>query len=217
MIMKFYGVDAVTPCNYRSNVDFVHFVWEHFERFPLKKFSITILPRENAPVPFRLEDTRLLYLKHYRALSDGWWKDRENCVQCVLDIHISLLALSACQLRRDDCPCIVCKRQPPNLRDIRFNEYFRNLQHFELNANTIFQRYVYAANSGLVCTRKLLPPNFPTIQLIFYYNTFETKIHRDCPGGRSWHDTVHRDFDIPSDTILALSDMNKKYILVQRM
>jgi len=70
--MKFYGVDADDSlfCDFRLNVDFVHFVWEHYERFPLKKFAITILPRDNAPVPFRLEDTRLLYLKHYRALSD---------------------------------------------------------------------------------------------------------------------------------------------------
>jgi len=72
------------------------------------------------------------------------------------------------------------------------------------------QRYVSAVNSGLKCTRKLLPPNFPTIQLIFHYDTFETKIHPDCPGGRSLHGTIHRDFDIPSDVISALSDINKK-------
>jgi len=91
----FYGIDAETLYNYRSNVDFVHFVWEHFERFPLRKFAITILPRDNAPTPFRLEGTRLLYLKHYRAISDGCWKDRGNCVECVYNFHISLQNLSA--------------------------------------------------------------------------------------------------------------------------
>jgi len=71
--IHFYGVDANDSifCKFRSNVDFVHFVWENHAKFPVKKFTITILPQNNAPVPFRLEDTRLLHLKHYRAFSDG--------------------------------------------------------------------------------------------------------------------------------------------------
>jgi len=96
------------------------------------------------------------------------------------------------------------------LRDICLNEYFRNLQDFELNANMTFQWYVYTLNSGLVCTRKLLPPNFPSILLIFDYDTFETEVHPECPGERSWHGKIHRDFDIPSEAISALPDMNKK-------
>jgi len=208
--INFFDIDAVdlSFCNFRSNVDFVHFVWENYDKFPVQKFAITILPQDDAPVPFRLEDTRLLYLEHYRAPSDGWWKDRENCVQCVGDFHTSLLALCACQLRRDDCPCIVCRRQPPYLRDICSNAYFLNLPDFELNSHTTFQRYVYAVNSGLVSTRKLLPPDFPTIQLVFYHDTFETKTHADCPGGQSWQGTLQRDFDIPADAILALLDEN---------
>ena len=71
--VKFYGVDADDSlfCDFRSNVDFVHFVWENYDKFPIQKFAITILPQDNAPVPFCLEDTRMLYLKHYRALGDG--------------------------------------------------------------------------------------------------------------------------------------------------
>jgi len=69
---------------------------------------------------------------------------------------------------------------------------------------------VYAVHSGLVSTRKLLHPDFPTFRLVFYYDTFETKTHPDCPGGRSWHGTIHHDFDIPADAILALSVKNKK-------
>ena len=115
----FYGVDADSLfCDFRSNVDFVPFVWERYERFPIQKFAITILPRHNAPLPLGLEVTRLLYLRHYRALSDGCWKNRENCVQCVCDFQISLRALSACQPLADDGPCIVCRRQPPSLRDM---------------------------------------------------------------------------------------------------
>ena len=211
--INFFGVDADDSsfCDFRSNVDFFHFVWENYDKFPIRKFAITILPRDNSPVPFRLEDTRLLYLKHYRALSDGWWNNRENCVQRVGDFHTSLIALSACQLRRDECPCIVCRRQPPSLRDICSNEYFLNLQDFELNANTTLQRYVYAVKSGLVPFENLLHPDFPIIQLVFYYDTFETKTHPDCPGGRSWNGTIHRDFEVISDAISALSDKNQKH------
>jgi len=99
IIIKVYGVDEDDSlfCNYRSNVDFIHFVWEIFERYPIQKFAITVLPRDNAPIPLRLEGTRLLYLKHYRALSDGWWKDRDNCFECVSNFQISLTAVSACQ------------------------------------------------------------------------------------------------------------------------
>jgi len=49
IIVKLYGVDADSRCDYRSNVDFVHFVWEHFERYPIRKFAITVLPLDNAP------------------------------------------------------------------------------------------------------------------------------------------------------------------------
>jgi len=83
IILHFYGVDADSRCDYRSIVDFVCFVWEHFERYPIRKLAITVLPLDNAPTLLRSEDTRLLHLKHYRAISDGWWKDRENCAECL--------------------------------------------------------------------------------------------------------------------------------------
>jgi len=51
MLMFFYGIDTDSRCNYRSNVDFVHFIWDHFERFSVRKFAITILPSDSAPIP----------------------------------------------------------------------------------------------------------------------------------------------------------------------
>jgi len=39
MLMFFYGVDTGSRCNYRSNVDFVHFIWHHFERFSIRNLK----------------------------------------------------------------------------------------------------------------------------------------------------------------------------------
>jgi hypothetical protein len=53
-ILCFIGIEADSRCNYRSNVDFVHFIWDHFERFPNRKFAITILPSNKLPAPLNL-------------------------------------------------------------------------------------------------------------------------------------------------------------------
>ena len=82
MLMFFYGIDTDSRCNYRSKVNFVHFIWDYFERFSIRKFAITLLPKDSSSTPLHLfdtlvEDTRLLYLRYYRAASDDWWKDRK--------------------------------------------------------------------------------------------------------------------------------------------
>ena len=55
MTMSFFGIDADSRCDYRSNVDFVHFMWHNFERFSVRKTAITILPSDNKkplfPIP----------------------------------------------------------------------------------------------------------------------------------------------------------------------
>jgi hypothetical protein len=70
------GIDAASRCVYRSDVDFVHFIWDHFERFSTRKFAITLLPSDNVAAPLNRYSalpatTKLVYLKYYRALSDG--------------------------------------------------------------------------------------------------------------------------------------------------
>jgi len=57
MLMFFYSIDTDSRCDYRSNVDFVHFIWEHFERFSIRKFAVTSLPADSAPLC--LNDTLL--------------------------------------------------------------------------------------------------------------------------------------------------------------
>jgi hypothetical protein len=39
-----FGVDASRICGPRSNVDFVHFMWENFERFNFRKYSLALVP-----------------------------------------------------------------------------------------------------------------------------------------------------------------------------
>ena len=122
-IMCFVGVDADSSCNYRSNVDFVHFVWDNFERFPNRKFTITILSSNNVPAPLNLSSalassTKLVYVKYYRALSNGLCLDKRNCNRFMDKIQQSLQILSTCKQSVGDCICIACKRQPPSLRNI---------------------------------------------------------------------------------------------------
>ena len=82
MLMFFYSIDTDSRCNYRSKVNLVHFIWVHFERLSIRKFEIALLPKDSASphhlFDTLLEDTRLFYLRYYRAESDDWWKDRKN-------------------------------------------------------------------------------------------------------------------------------------------
>ena len=85
MTMSFIGIDADSRCDYRSNVDFVHFMWDNFERFSVSKITIILLPSDNKkplfPHPFPIPIlTKLVYLKYYRAFSENCWTDRKkNC------------------------------------------------------------------------------------------------------------------------------------------
>ena len=56
-IMCFVGIDADSRWDYRSNVDFVHFVWDNCGRFSTRNFAITILPSDNVPAPLNLSFT----------------------------------------------------------------------------------------------------------------------------------------------------------------
>ena len=70
MLTTFYGIDADSCCDYRSNVDFAHFIWQNFDRFSICRHAITILLTDddatNPPTGFdaSLSDTKLLFLKY---------------------------------------------------------------------------------------------------------------------------------------------------------
>jgi len=150
-MISFYGVPSRADCNYRSNVDFVYFMCDAYERFSMKKFAITILPADNAPTPFRLNETslpdpKLLCLQHYRAASDGW-KDEYNCDNCVIEFPSDMFHLCECRMI-SGCRCYVCRRQPPSLRNILSSIVFRKDSSFQLTPYTTFEEYVYAVELG---------------------------------------------------------------------
>jgi hypothetical protein len=65
-----FGIDMERhPCGPSSNVDFVNFVWEHFEMFSFKKVAMTYVPHHDVAPP---SPPRLVYLIHHRAGSKGW-------------------------------------------------------------------------------------------------------------------------------------------------
>ena len=185
IIMSFFGIRSIVNCIYRCNVDFVHFVWNAYERFSMKKYAITILPVHNAPTRLRLIDTslsnnRLLCLQYYRAASDGW-KDEANCDDCVVQLRQDLVHLSNCRLP-DNCSCNICRKQPPSLRNICSTIVFRNERFFELTTNTTFEEYVYAVELGAARLGQLLPPEYPKIRLLFRYDSFDREFHLIVPG-----------------------------------
>jgi hypothetical protein len=55
-----FGVDASGICGPRSNVDFVHFVWENFERFYFRRYSLVLVPSSASLPP----EARLVCLKY---------------------------------------------------------------------------------------------------------------------------------------------------------
>jgi len=102
-----FGIDTSPPCTPPSNVDFLHFVWQHFKQFNFKKYSVTPLPSEDGSVP------KMLYLKYHRTESDGW-RDSARCLTCRLDYRRIMQCFTHCTLPAS-CSCNICVRQPPSL------------------------------------------------------------------------------------------------------
>ena len=65
IILSVVGIDSRSPCGPRSDVDFVHFVWEHINVFLHKKYALTYLPDHTDSPTSR---PRLVFLRHHRVL-----------------------------------------------------------------------------------------------------------------------------------------------------
>jgi len=94
--------------------------------------------------------------------------------------------------------------------------YFRNIERFKLTTSTTFTQYKYALSRAYEESsapkpywRNLLPPEFHSIHISFRYNSFNTKLHYNCPGEGSWQGQISRDFDLHVTAMETLADDNQ--------
>jgi len=192
------GLDqANPPAGLNSSVDLVHFVWNHLELLPFKRYAIALLPHHNTSRP------RLFFLAHHRSESDGY-KALNNCLECPLFYFTSTHSYVSCLLPGGPCNCPMCCRRVPSLiaaaSHVVFTSTF-NIEHFEFTANTTYDEYVFAVNSGRVPQPSLLPPDFPTVTVLYYWHIEHPMLwrHSYCPGsgpkdGR--HSQLYNDPDV---------------------
>ena len=62
MPFVFYRIDTTDNCDTSSNLDFVQFIWQNYERFNFAKYCTTFVRRDYPSLP------ELLCLKYYRAV-----------------------------------------------------------------------------------------------------------------------------------------------------
>jgi len=73
------GIDSVSPCGPRSNVDIEYMVWKHVNDFSINKYVLTYVPNHNATLT---SSTNIVYITHHRAMSDGGVLP-SRCEECV--------------------------------------------------------------------------------------------------------------------------------------
>jgi hypothetical protein len=184
------GVDS-RDCGPCSNLDFVYFMWTHFERFGFRKHAVTLLPPDLAN-PQSSDDFPLMRcLTDHRALSDGW-RDSSNCTDCVATYHDAVRDICQCRAPTEEegCACTICRRQPPSLRHAALHmvRQIYNVERFVLTVNTANEEYRFAVSSNSVHAGNLLPPGYPLVGIWFRCDParFESKFHEDCSGLGSW-------------------------------
>jgi len=206
MSFVFYGIDTTDNCDPSSNLDFVQFIWQNYERFNFAKYSLTLVRRDYPSLP------ELLCLKYYRAESDGW-RDTIYCGSCVTRLQNRLRPMTRC-LRPDDCSCIICRRHPPSLLASASNTLFQlvlELDRFALTNETTYGQYVIAVRSRKVPPRRLLPPDFPLVRLRFRADAFSHKLHHHCPGKGTWEVEMKRTFETEIEAIISLTFLEKLF------
>jgi hypothetical protein len=155
MSFIFYMVDTTTNCDIPSNLDFVRFICQNYERFNFVKYSLTFVRRDYPSLH------EVLCLKYYRPESAGW-RDSKHCGSCVMKFQNKLRHMTLC-LRPNDCSCTTCRRKPPYLLASASKAIFQlvlDLDQIVLTSETTYSQYVRAVSSRRVLTRRLLLQNF---------------------------------------------------------
>jgi len=68
-------VDATVNYSPRACLNLVEFIWDNIKTFAFIKYAIVCVP---------LETPKILFLRHYRAASDGW-RTYNHCAACCRD------------------------------------------------------------------------------------------------------------------------------------
>jgi hypothetical protein len=94
--LVFFGVTTTQGCGPESSLDLVQFCWDYAESFKSIKYSLVVLPKFCYRRPFGYCLPRLICLRYYRALSDGW-RDELDCRPCISEYQSLLLPFVGCQ------------------------------------------------------------------------------------------------------------------------
>jgi len=189
--ITFFGVNTPVQCGPPSNMNLALFIWERLERLSFVKYGILLFPSNCRRPP-------MMFLKYYRAASDGW-SNANECEACVERYLEALRPYHNCDLP-DACRCNICVCQPPSLRDSASHILFRyvlDLERFELTQDTTYSQYRFAVMSGRVDELHLLPPRFPHIQIKFrhHWDSYEEeRFHYHCRGELEYYAHLEKNF-----------------------
>ena len=101
------SVSTLIECDTRSNIDFVHFIWNIIEaQYAFRRQAIALFPdRERFTI-------RLLCVKHYDVPSVGWTFS-SGCGICEAAARPQVLPFTGCLASAEACRCNICTRRPP--------------------------------------------------------------------------------------------------------
>ena len=89
------------------------------------------------------------------------------------------------------------------------NTLFRftfNLELFELLTDTTYDLYLFAVRSNRVSRRRLLPPEYPFIRIVYGLDRPDRRRHHHCPGGDgSWQGACTNTFSSRIKAIMTLA------------
>jgi hypothetical protein len=174
---KQYYLTTRGTCGRRSNVDFVHYMWQNRDMAVFQRHVLTFLPI--SPFTHR----RLLCIRYYKVASTAW-SFTSGCVTCADNFRERLRHNTGCVAPDEACVCNIFRRQPPTLRDMALLTLCImsiNMPRFEVTRYVTYGQYVGALTSGRATGTGLLPPEFPYISTSYQYANHYTRLyHPHC-------------------------------------
>ena len=146
-------------------------------------------------------------IRHYDVPSVGW-SFGSGCTICSALAREQVRPLSGCLAPDETCGCNICTRQPPSLKALAFNAYFTlmlNIERFQLTRHVNFSHYRGACSSGRVDIEQLLPPEFPSITVLYTFSCCPSlPSHATCSPGQAWIAAATRQFASREEAVAAI-------------